>query len=231
MSETVPSRIRRHRKGNSCRQAGSARVVLGFEGLVDGIANHSKRRTPPGYSPAARRIRSWRKSGFDRVGPLPVLSLGGRHRHPHLLPDGAGEESAHGMGLPACRFQQFLHAGSLMAFQQIQHFCCLAAVASRACLLRDVWRFLECLGLGGRLRPVRRNVRARSGNTSLFAGFGPLGPSHMGGAVFGSRRGHVVVSFGGSYRDHINHSVCPHKQVNSAGTEQGDEGWDQDWMD
>jgi hypothetical protein len=42
MSETVPSRNRSHRKGTSCRQAGSARVVLGFEGLVDGIANHSK---------------------------------------------------------------------------------------------------------------------------------------------------------------------------------------------
>ena len=229
MSETVPSRNRRHRKGTSCRLAGSARVVLGFEGFVDGIANHSKRRTPPGCSPAAPRIRSWRKSGFDRVGPLPVLSLGGRHRHPHLLPDGAREESAHGMGLPACRFQQLLHAGSLVAFQQIQHSCCLAAVAGRARLLRAVWRFLECLGLGGRLRPVRRNVRALSGNTSLFAGVRPLGPSHMGLPVFGCRRGHVV-SFGGSYRDHINHSVCPHKQVNSAGTEQDDEvgiktGW------
>ena len=206
MSETVPSGNRRHR-----------------------IANHSKLRTPPGCSPAAPRIRSWRKSGFDRVGPLPVLSLGGRHRHPHLLPDGAREESAHGMGLPACRFQQLPHAGSLGAFQQIQHFCCLAAIGGRARLLRAVWRFLECLGLGGRLRPVRRNVRARSGDTSLFAGFRPLGPSHMGGAVFGCRRGHVV-SFGGSYRDHINHSVCPHKQVNSAGTEQDDEvgiktGW------
>ena len=223
MNGTMPSRDSSHRKGNSCRQT---RVVLGVEGLVDGIANHSRRRMPPGCSPAARTARGGRKSGFDRVGPLPVLSLGGRHRHPHLLPDGAREESAHGMGLPACRFHQFLHAGSLGAFQQVQDSCCLATVAGRACLSAVFGCFLGCLVLWSL---VRRNVRALSGNTSLFAGVRPLGPSHMGGAVFGCRRGHVV-SFGGSYRDHINHSVCPHKQVNSAGTEQGDEigikaGW------
>src|ERR1700720_3926905 len=101
MSETVPSRNRRHRKGNPCRPVGSGRVVLGFEVLVDGIANHSKRRTPPACPPAAPRIRSWRKSSFDRGGPLPVLSLGGRHRHSHLLPYGARQESAYRVGLPA----------------------------------------------------------------------------------------------------------------------------------
>jgi hypothetical protein len=209
MNVTMPSRDRSHRKGTSCRLAGSARVVLGVEGL-DRIA-------PPGCSPAARRGRGGRKSGFDRVGPLPVLSFGGCHCHPHLLPDGARQEAAHGMGLPACRFHQFLHAGSLGAFQQFQHFRCLAAVAGRARLSAVFGCFLGCLGLWSLLG---RNVGALSGNTSLFAGFRPLGPSHMGRAVFGSQCGHVV-SFGGSYRDHINHSDRPHKQVNSAGTELG----------
>jgi hypothetical protein len=40
--------------------------------------------TPPGRNPAARKGRTWRESGFDRVRPLPVLGLGGYDGEPHL---------------------------------------------------------------------------------------------------------------------------------------------------
>src|ERR1700682_971230 len=108
MNGTMPPRDRTHRKVNSWQPSGSAWVVLGVEGLVHLIANYSRRRTPPGCSPAARRGRGARKSGFDRVGPFPVLILGGCDGHSHFLPDGARQEATHGMGLPACSFQQVL---------------------------------------------------------------------------------------------------------------------------
>ena len=147
---------------------------------VEGIANHSRRRTPPGGSPAARMAGGERKSRFDRVGALPVHRLGRRHCHPHLLPDGARQESAHGMGLPSCRFQQLLHAGSLRAFHQVQDFRCLAAIAGRACLSAALWRFLGGPGFGVRLGLVGRNVRALSGHTSPFAGISPSRRQSLG---------------------------------------------------
>ena len=145
MNGTMPSRDSSHRKGNSCRQT---RVVLGVEGLVDGIANHSRRRMPPGCSPAARRGRGGRKSGFDRVGPLPVLSLGGRHRHPHLLPDGAREESAHGMGCQPVDFISSFMPAPSGRFSRSSTFAVLLPSRAKPAFPRPVGAFLEALALG-----------------------------------------------------------------------------------
>ena len=62
------------------------RAVPGNRGRPKGrgVRTH-ERETPPGMNPAARDERNWRCSGFDGVGALAVLALGGRDGQAHLL--------------------------------------------------------------------------------------------------------------------------------------------------
>src|SRR5207249_4805661 len=82
------------------------------------------RRHPP-----AREDRN-RRSGFDRIAPLPILGLGGYNFQPQLLRDGTGEKAAHGMRLPAGSFHEFLYGGPVNLPQHIQDLACLGPLAS-----------------------------------------------------------------------------------------------------
>jgi hypothetical protein len=62
-------------------------------------------------------------------------------------------------------------------------------------------------------------VRALLANAGLFAGFWLLG-SRLGCAFFNSCD--HVISFGGGFRDHIDHSDAVELQVNSTTTRSGD---------
>ena len=171
------------RSRDSHGQSGSVWLVPRGIRLANGAAHPPGRATPPSRNLAAREERDWGCSGLHGVSALPVLSFGGRHRQPHLLADGARQEAAHGMGLPACSFQQFLHAGSLGAFQQVEHRRRLASVTGQAGLLCALGRLLGCLGLRRGPSLLGPNVRALCGNTSLLARFRLLRASRLAAPV------------------------------------------------
>jgi hypothetical protein len=123
--------------------------------------------------------RAWERLELDGVSALPVLALGGGNDETHFLADGAGQETAHGMGLPARSFQKFLHADPLRPFQQIEDLGRLASIADRTGLLRAFGRLRGCFRLAGRLRLLGRNVRALSDNTGPWRAPG----SSMGAAT------------------------------------------------
>ena len=167
----------------------------------------TKQETPLGWSPAARSERDGRKSGFDGVGTLAILGLGGCDGHAHLLADGPREKAAHAMRLPPRRFHQFGQLGAFRPLQQIEDLCRFTALPDGS-FIGGFGRFLRGAGLLGRPSSLGRNVRALSANAAPFCGFGFLGSA----GVF-DRRIHLI-SFGGDYRDHMNRSGGPKIQVN-----------------
>ena len=126
----------------------------------------ARRETPPSTIPAAHFGANTSGSGLDRVAALPILALGGRDRQPHLLANRAGEEPAHGMRLPAGRFNQLLRSDASRLPQQIQDLVGLAARAGGLSFLSAFGRFLGGSGLLGRfalrLRHVAALLRARA---------------------------------------------------------------------
>ena len=135
------------------------------------IARHPERETPPGGYPAARRKRKGGNSGFDGVGALPVLALGGCDGQAHLLADSPRQEPADGMRLPAGGFHQFLGCCAAGPLQQVQDLGGLAAVAGAGGFLLAFGRFLRRTGLLPRLSLLRRNVGATCANTGRLSGF------------------------------------------------------------
>ena len=174
----------------------------------------TKQETPLGWSPAARSERDGRKSGFDGVGTLAILGLGGCDGHAHLLADGPREKAAHAMRLPPRRFHQFGQLGAFRPLQQIEDLCRFTALPDGS-FIGGFGRFLRGAGLLGCLPLLRRNVRARCADTSPFRGFRLLG--RLSGSGFFNSCIHVI-SFRGNRRgEDINHSGAPKMQVNSGG--------------
>jgi hypothetical protein len=109
------------------------------EALMRTVYSKPKREKPPVQFPAADVFSEM--SGFDGVGPLVVLALGGRDRQAHFLPDGSGQEPANGMWLPGCGFHQLLGGNAARPLQQFEHLGGLAAVAGARRFLRALGRF------------------------------------------------------------------------------------------
>ena len=146
----------------------------------------NKRETPPGANPAARKGRNCGGSAFDGVAALAVLALGGRDRQPHLLPNGPGQEAAHGMRLPASGLLQFLGCDPARPLQQVQDRGRLAAIGAPAGLAAAAG-FFAPLAFGAPLG-------------AFFAGLAFFPAFPLAGAT-GARRGArlaFLVALGGS---------------------------------
>ena len=102
---------------------------------------------------------------------------------------------------------------ALRPLQQIKDIRRLAPVAGNAGLLGGFGSFLRRAGLLGRPPLLGRNVRAVCANTGPFLGSRLLG-SRLGGGFF-CNRGHCDL-LGRGFRDHMNGSSAPEKQVNYA---------------
>src|SRR6266851_3435586 len=118
----------------------------------------------------------WEVLGFDRVGALSVLALGGGDDQPPFLAYRAGQEAADRMRKPACGFHQFLRSGAAGPFQQVEDLGGLAAVAGsfglgNLGLGAALGRFLCGRGLAGRLGLRGRDVGATWRNSGLLVRF------------------------------------------------------------
>jgi len=125
-----------------------------------GKALANQRKAPSGANPTARCEQGGMFLSLDGVAALPVFALSGLDREPHLLADGAADETAHAVGLPTCGLHQFLHGGSAWALEQIQDFGSLTALTDTLGLRRlgAFLRFGALLcggGLLARLAPWR----------------------------------------------------------------------------
>jgi hypothetical protein len=133
-------------------------------------------------------------------------ALGGRDRESHLLAERSADEASQGVRLPAGGFQQFLGSGALGSLQQVEdggRFAALAGV-----VLRAAWPFLLRAGFLPRLALGERGARATCASGGLFR--------CLGLDDFCLFRAHMC-SFGGVFRDHINHSDWAGLQGDSAG--------------
>src|SRR5216684_7843280 len=131
----------------------------------------NQRETPPGANPAARWRRDWGYSGFDRIGALPVLALGGSDRQAHLLAQGAADEATDAVGLPTRSLHDCGKRGALRPFQQFEDLLRLAAFAGATRLFAALGRFLGRAGLLPGLALLGRGVRRTWRNTGLLGGF------------------------------------------------------------
>ena len=161
-------------------------------------AQHLRQETPPSINPAAWFAASTADSGFDGVATLAVLLLGGPHRQPHLLADGARQKPAHGMRLPAGQFHQLFCCYAPGPLEQVEDLVGLAALVGDLRFLRARTRFLGGAGLLSRLGSLLRNVGAPWRTAALFGGLWLLSHGGWSGSGFWCR-GHDV-SFGGDYR-------------------------------
>jgi DNA methylase len=138
---------------------------------TNGVMIH-KRETPPGWSPAARCERQRCGLGFHGVIALPVLSLCGRDRQPHLLPHRAGKESTQGMRLPVGRFQQFLRTGSARPLQQVEDQGGFAALT--CVVLCALGRFLLRVAFFPDLPLAGATLARRAPAAAFFVAFGSV---------------------------------------------------------
>jgi hypothetical protein len=190
-----------------------------------------KRETPPGKYPAARTGRGGPDLGFHGITALPILALGGGHSQPHFLANGARQEAADGMRLPAGGLDQFLRRNAPWPFQQVEDLFRLAAMAGAGGLGWDLgalgaFSALLCWGgLLARLGLRGRDVGLPWRDAGLRVGFLLLGSSGagLGGLFFGSEHRHRSFSSAVDYRGHdMDHSGARQKQANSAGFGTGD---------
>jgi len=72
---------------------------------------------------------------LDRVVALAILALAGCDRKSHLLSDGARQEPAYRMRLPAGGFLQLFGCGSVRPLQQFQDLGSLTAIPCGSALL------------------------------------------------------------------------------------------------
>src|ERR1035441_2172921 len=182
--------------------------VGGLAGRTKAPARGTDKEKPPRRNPGGQKESNRWASAFDRVAALPALALGGRDRQPHLLAQGARQEPADRVRLPAGGFPEFRPCSAAGASQQVEDLGGFAALAGTSCLLLGRLgrrrAFVGLLGRGGLLaRPGlgQRNV-------------GPVcrGPRHWGGPwLLGRGTGlgvggfcwnavHTSFSLGGDYR-------------------------------
>ena len=179
---------------------------------------------PPRWNPGGDKEQNRLASAFDRVAALCVLGLGGRDRQPESLPQGAGQEPTDRVRLPASIFHEFLQGGAAGAPQQVEHLGGLTAVPGARGLLGRPGRpsdFGSSFRRGcllGRPRVGRRDLRLLCGDVRLFGWRWLFGQGIvLGVRGFCRNAVHIVFSFGGDYRDHMNHSGPPDLQANSDG--------------
>ena len=108
--------------------------VSGPGGRTKAPAQGTDKEKPPRRNPGGQKEPNRWASAFDRVAALFVLGLGGGDRQPHLLAQGAGQEPADRVRLPAGGFPEFLQGGAAGAFQQVEDLGGLAALAGAGCL-------------------------------------------------------------------------------------------------
>src|ERR1700733_5034848 len=172
MNRALPARDHSNRSQTSFRQSGSRGLVLSAVRLVYRIAlAQPDKEKPPRRNPGGQCKRLRFSSALDRVAALPVLALGGCHGQSHFLADGARQEPAYGMWLPAGGFHQLLRCYAARPFQQFQNLVGLATLAGALRFLSAFGRFLGWGGLLGRLGLLLRNVGALWRDTGLFGGF------------------------------------------------------------
>jgi hypothetical protein len=176
-----------------------------------------RREKPPSTNPAAWSEANVWGSGFDRVGAFPVLAFAGRHGQSHLLANGARQEPADRMGLPCGHFHQLFRRDTARSLEQVEDFVGLTTLAGGAGLLSGFGRFRSWAGLLGRLPLLLCNVGALWRTGGFLGGFGRFacGWSRRARGFFSSQCVHGV-SFCGNHRSHIDHSVAPGKQGDSA---------------
>src|SRR3984885_6195521 len=168
MNRALPARDHSNRSQTSFRQSGSRGLVLSAVRLVYRIAlAQPDKEKPPRRNPGGQCKRLRFFSALDPVAALPVLALGGCHGQSHFLADGARQEPAYGMRLPAGDFHQFFGCDAARSFEQAQYLVGFAALAGLGGL-RALGRFLSRSGLLGRLGLLLRNVGALWRDTPLF---------------------------------------------------------------
>ena len=131
MNRPLPARDRVYRSGNPRGQSGSPRTVPGVIRLVGGaeaVASGVRAtKKPPEPSPGGRKEIGRGRLGFERVGALPILSLGRFYAEAHLFAKRAANKPADAVRLPFGRCHQLLQGGSAGTLQQIQNLCGFAA--------------------------------------------------------------------------------------------------------
>src|ERR1035441_7134560 len=187
--------------------------VNGLGGRTKGPTPGTDKEKPPRRNPGGQKEPNRWASAFDRVAALLVRGLGGGDRKPRLLAQGAGQEPADRVRLPAGGFHEFLQGGAAGALQQVEDLGGLAALAGAGCLL---WRLGRLRAFGSLLRRAglparpslgRRNVGLLCGGPRLFGGLWLRGRGAglgVGGFCWGGV--HTAFSLGGEYRDHMDHS-------------------------
>jgi len=221
MNQALPPRDRGHRGGHTRRQPrsgwivpGAVRLVAGTELAAGGVWGTKK---PPERSPGGGKEQDFGRSGFERIGALPILALRRFHTEPHLRAKRAADKAAYRMGLPFRGFHNLLHGGSARALQQLHDLGSLAALPGRRFgSLSAFRRFLGRWGLLARLPLDGRDVGRLCGNRGLPTGFLPCTWGNGWGrySFFGGRCRHFVISLRGDHRGQdIDHSGSSEMQL------------------
>ena len=113
-----------------------------------GHRSGTETRKAAGVESGGWRKAAWFGSGFDRIGPLAVLALGGCDLQAHFLAQGAADKSAHRMRLPTGRLHDLLQRGAARSLHQAEDRLGFAALADA--LLRGSFQ-ARGLGLRGSL--------------------------------------------------------------------------------
>src|ERR1035437_1266158 len=196
--------------------------VGGLRGRTKAPARGTDKEKPPRRNLGGQKEPNRWASDFDRVAALFAFGLGGRDREAYLLAQGAGHKPTDRVRLPAGGFHEFLPGGAAGAPQQVENLGDLAALSGAGCLLGQLGRLRALVGLprqGGLLtRPGlgRRNVGPVCGDSRLFGGGWRLGRgTGLGAGGFCWNAVHSAFSFGGDYRDPMDHSGSQGLQASS----------------
>jgi hypothetical protein len=163
MNRTMPPRDRGNRFADSLQAPRFGGAVPRVLGLVGGIADSPERKTPPGGTRRHEGKAMKLKSSGDPVAALLVVASEGLDVQAELLDKRPGDESANGVGLPACRFHNRHERGTGGTAHQVDHVGFFAAFAG------DVGRFL----------------RGRAHRVAFCALVGGLVPLPLGGCNVG----------------------------------------------
>jgi hypothetical protein len=120
----------------------------------------TSRKTPPGVNPAALRERE-SELGFDRVGTLTVLSLGGDNGQAQLLANGPRKESTDRMRLPTGAFITSLAVAPPGCFSKSRTLAALLPSRAAVAFFAALGAFLAGLAFVVALAFFGTPVRAR----------------------------------------------------------------------
>jgi len=197
-------------------------------GKTKAFVRGTDKEKPPRWNPGGPNGSPRWTSAFQRVTAFFALGFRRRDRQPHLLAHSPGQEPAHRVCLPAGGFHEFLERRAAGAPEQAEHLGSLGAWAGRGCLSGRLGGRPAPVGLRrrpglvARPGPDRRNVGPVCRDTRLLGGLGRLSRGTGPGAGgFCGNAVHGAFSFGGVYRDPMDHSGSPESQANSGGNPHG----------